>query len=101
MQPIAKQFLKDKEESGFTFDALRFTPKDSFVFYFFFLFFPSIFLFEWGRPKMKSKSSAPLCAIFFGECRMFTVQQGCIHSPQSRTGGPGQYGKKRSFQKSF
>ena len=50
MQPIAKQFLKDKEELGFTFDALRFTPKDSFVF-FFFLFFSLNFFIRVGQTQ--------------------------------------------------
>ena len=41
MQYIEKKFLKDKEESGYTFDALRFTAKNSFDFSS--LFFSSIF----------------------------------------------------------
>ena len=42
MQYIEKKFLKDKEESGLTFDALRFTAKNLLVF-FFFSFFPQFF----------------------------------------------------------
>ena len=58
MQYIAKQFLKGKEESGLTFNALRLTAK--YLVFFSSLFFSSIFIFERGTPKMKSKSSAPL-----------------------------------------